>query len=169
MTRIAPSTSPTAQVRRKATSHARRRVPPAAPPRGTIRGRRVGVGDDRGASAAQLALVTPLFMLLLLLIVQVVLVERAHQVAASAARQATDAARARGAAPDAGQARAQLVLDQLGPAGLLHPTVTLDAGPDTVTVTVSGQAPSLIPGLHPTITARSAGVLERLRPTQDTP
>ncbi|WP_238440044.1 TadE family protein [Frankia sp. AgB1.8] len=146
------------------------------PPRRTTRpDRRHGVarrsrhglhqrGRDRGAGAAELALVTPVFILLLLFVAQLALIAHADHIAATTARQTVEAARADGAPVDAGQTRAQLLFTQLAPHLLLDPAAAIDVGPDTVTVTITGRAPNVIPLIHPKITARATGVRERFRP-----
>ncbi len=111
----------------------------------------------------------PLLMFLLLAIVQFALWQHAVHAASAAARQATEAARAQGAATDAGENRAQVVLDQLAGSVLTDPRVDVHIGPEIVTVRITGRTVSLIPGLSPRVEVQTSGVIEKFRPDGATP
>ena len=93
--------------------------------------RRAGLGllrGDAGAGAAELVIVTPLLMLLVLGVIQFALAEQAQHVAQAAATQALAAARVQDGTAAAGQAQAATVLSQLG-GSLTGPAVTVPAPP----------------------------------------
>jgi Flp pilus assembly protein TadG len=116
-----------------------------------------------------MALALPLLMLLLLAIVQFALWQYSAHAAASAARQAVEAARVQDADTDAGPGRARVVLDQLGRNVLTDPHISVDIAADTVTVHITGHTVSLIPGLAPKIDVHSSGVIEKFRPEAGAP
>ena len=110
---------------------------------------------QRGAGAAEIVMVTPLLLLLVLLVIQFALAEQAEHVAEAAATQALAAARVQDGSTAAGQAQADAVLAQLG-GSLASPEVTVTRTATQATVTVSGTAATVIPGVrlhvHTTVT-----------------
>ncbi|WP_018640271.1 TadE/TadG family type IV pilus assembly protein [Parafrankia elaeagni] len=119
---------------------------------------------DAGAVSVELVIATPLLMTMLLLVVQYALWAHASHIAATAARRGADAARAYGAPPTAGPDSAQITLDQLGDRVLTGTHIQLDAHPDTVTLTITGSAISLLPGFSLPVTGHATGAVERLAP-----
>ncbi|MFC1411734.1 TadE/TadG family type IV pilus assembly protein [Streptacidiphilus sp. N1-12] len=96
-----------------------------------------------------LAMVFPLVLTLILLTVQGALWWYDRQIALSAARQGSEAARSFQADPDAGETAANTFLDQVGD-GLTERHVTVSpvtAGVRTVTTTVTVRTQSLLPFL----------------------
>jgi hypothetical protein len=83
-----------------------------------------------------------------------------RQVAASAAQHAVDAARVEQGTAVAGEATGQEYLDQVG--GLDTATVTVNRSSETVTATVSGEAPSILGFLHVAVTVTVTGPVERI-------
>ncbi|MBE3204734.1 TadE family protein [Parafrankia irregularis] len=143
---------------------ARRRARQAAPP-APGRGGAAGRGSrDAGAASVELVIATPLLITMLLVVIQFALWAHASHVAASAARGGADAARVYGAAPTAGDDAARLILAQLGGTVLTGTGVQLDRRPETVTVTVTGNAVSLLPGISLPVTGHATGTLERPTP-----
>jgi hypothetical protein len=117
---------------------------------------------DRGSSAAELAIATPLMMLLLLAVVQFALWEHATHVAHATATEALEAARDVGGTPAAGQAQAARVLAQTG--GVLHdPRVQVTRDNQTVGVRIDATAVTVIPAVHLRITVTLHGVPETFR------
>jgi Flp pilus assembly protein TadG len=100
------------------------------------------------------------------LVIQAALVYHARSVVAAAAEDAARAAQAEGGSADGGRAVAEGVLN--GSQGLLPtPSVQIERGATTVTVTVSGEVRGPIPWLHPTVTASAGGPVERFVPESE--
>ena len=125
-------------------------------------------------STAELVVVFPFVMFILLLVFQFALWYHATHVAQAAAQEGARVARLAlppNAAPGAEQAQAdaggQLARDFIAGMGAFdNKTVTdsWDPGTDVVRVTVSGTAPSLVPGLRLGISEHSEGRREKFRP-----
>ncbi len=124
----------------------------------------MGRQGEAGQASVELALVLPLLMVLVLSGVQAALWFHAAQVVTAAAQEGAAAARAAGASAEAGHAAAGDTLDQLGRGLVVDARVAVVREPDWVKVQVMGQAPSLLPGLHPAVHGRAQSPLERLRP-----
>jgi hypothetical protein len=108
-------------------------------------------------------IVVPALLLAVSLAFQAAVYYRARQAAETAARQAVDSARLAGAGPAQGSADAADVLDQLG-RPIERPQVTLSGQAATVTATVSGDAPMLVPGLKLHVSATAQAPRERFSP-----
>ncbi|MBX9390555.1 TadE/TadG family type IV pilus assembly protein [Streptomonospora nanhaiensis] len=99
--------------------------------------------DDRGS--AEVAVATPLLLLLVLLVVQVAVWMHGDHTAASVARHAVETARA---ADSAGaQAQAEAFADEIGGSVLGNRVIVVERGEVSVRVVVEAEVPSLIPGL----------------------
>ncbi|MDT0303621.1 TadE/TadG family type IV pilus assembly protein [Streptomonospora wellingtoniae] len=107
-----------------------------------LNGRR-GAADDRGS--VELAIATPLMMLLVLLVLQAAVWAHGDHVAGSVARRAVEAARA--VQGDGAQAEAEAAADSLGGSLLSHRSIAIERGPENVRVVVEAEVPSLIPGI----------------------
>lgn len=122
--------------------------------------------SERGVMSISLALTFPLVMIMILLVVQGALLWYDREVALSAARTGSDAAR--GYQPDAGAGAlaANRLLTQLGtkPADrkVLVPTVM--PGSTTITVTVKVRVPALLPGMNIWVTQTVVAPIERFVP-----
>jgi len=109
--------------------------------------RRPGRGDT-GALTLSYVIIVPVFMAAVMVIVQTSLWYLARQAALAAARQGADAARVLDAPAGAGQRAALGFARSAAPGYLLGPAVTTSgSGAGTVQITVTGRAPSLVPGL----------------------
>lgn len=107
----------------------------------------------------------PVLILLVLLPVQVGLWWHAKQAAETAAEEALDAAQVDGATAADGQGGANAILGSAG--NLRDVTVTVDRGPETVTVEIHGTLGfSIFPGAW-TVTAQASGPVERFVPETD--
>ncbi len=125
-------------------------------------------------STAELVVVFPLVMLLLLLVFQFALWYHATHVAQAAAQEGARVARMAipaGSAPGAEQLQADAGGDHArdfiaGMGAFDNKTVTdsWDPATDVVHVTVSGTAPSLVPGFRLAISEHSEGRREKFRP-----
>lgn len=100
--------------------------------------------DERGAVSAELVIATPLLLLLIMGVIQFALWEHAEHIASAVAQQGVSVGRLQGETAGAGQAEAQSVLDQLGPAVLSHSNITATRTATTTTVTVTGHAESIV-------------------------
>ena len=131
--------------------------PPARP--GRRRAHWQLLRGDAGAGAAELVIVTPLLMLLILGVIQFALAEQAQHAAQAAASQALAATRVQDGTVPAGQAQAATVLAQEG-GSLTAPAVSITRTATRATVTVTGGAENLIPGIHLHVSATVAGPVE---------
>jgi Flp pilus assembly protein TadG len=105
---------------------------------------------ERGSAALQLAILAPGLLLMLAVVLQAGWWYMAGQTAHAAAAEGARASRAHGALAGAGPAAALQFADSVGRGQLLHPAVST-SGSDTATVsiTVSGSAPSFLPFFNP--------------------
>lgn len=109
----------------------------------------------------EIALLTPLLMLLLMGFVQFALAEHAEHIAQAAAVRALATAREADSSAAAGRSSGQDALAQLAGSVLTHASVTVTRTADQASAQVSGQVLSLVPGLHPWVHARVSGPVER--------
>jgi Flp pilus assembly protein TadG len=114
-------------------------------------------GRERGSASVEITLAAPLAIFLLLLIVQYAMWAHATHVAQAAANQGVQAARVYGGSQQAGQADTQMVLDQMAGTVLTGTSVNVQVTAAEATVTVTGHAMAVIPGLsvpvHASVTA----------------
>jgi Flp pilus assembly protein TadG len=110
-----------------------------------LRQRRSG---EQGVTSAELVIVTPVLLLLILLIVQVGLYFHASHIALAAAEEGARAARTRLGTAAAGQARARRFVSSLGSGLLLSPVVTASRGPTTARVEVRARIATVVPGFQ---------------------
>jgi Flp pilus assembly protein TadG len=121
---------------------------------------RARASADDGIATIQNAVLFPVVMLLLLAILQGGIYYYAQNVARTAANSAVQVARTTTGTADAGQREASATIAQAGSA-LRDVRVGVDRGPNTATVTVTGTAMSLIPGMHLPISHTATGPVER--------
>ena len=113
--------------------------------------RRLARRDD-GALVLTYVIIVPVFMLVIMVIIQGALWYLAREAALAAARQGVDAARLPGAGPGAGtQAALAFARNDasgylLGPSAAAAATGAGDATP-TIQITVTGHVPTFVPGL----------------------
>lgn len=119
--------------------------------------------SERGSSAIELVLLTPVLMVCVLLVVQFALWQHARHVLLAAAQEGARVARAQGGTAEDGRARAYDYIRQLGPNLVSSPVIDVDRGPDTVSVRITGRAVNIVPGLPLRVTATSTGAVERFR------
>lgn len=98
-------------------------------------------------------------LLLISLMLQFGLYLHAAQIAEAAAQEAVDAAQGQRDDGARGRAAATRLLTDL--AALEAPAVRVDRGAATVTATVTGHAPRLLPGLDLRVAAIAEGPVER--------
>lgn len=119
-------------------------------------------GGDRGSSALEVAVLTPVLLLLVLGVVQVAVYYHARNVALSAAQHGVDVGRVSGSVPGAGgAAAAQFAAGQGG--GVLTGVTASTAGSDarSVRVQVRGTAIRIMPFVPLGVDQTAAGAVER--------
>lgn len=130
---------------------------PWLPLRRTLAGRR---RSDRGDGPVELAVLAIPLLVVTFIVVQAAFVFYARSIALAAATQGANAARAYDTAPAAGPDKSREFLGRIG-WGLRDPRVTMTSSSTDVTVTVSGEAQTIIPGLSFTVTQSAHGPIER--------
>ncbi len=119
---------------------------------------------DTGSASTELVIVMPLLLLLVLASVHVGLWFHARHMVNAAAQEGARAARAMGATDDDGYARADQMLNELGSGAVTNPAVIVTRTAGSVTVTVTGQSPAVIPGLSQSVSATSTSPIEEFKP-----
>ncbi|MFC4945820.1 TadE/TadG family type IV pilus assembly protein [Pseudonocardia sp. GCM10023141] len=119
-----------------------------------------------GAVGVQMALLWPVLLLLILAVVQVSLIFYAGQLALTAAEDGVRAGRSYGQPQPDQAARQSATAFLTKAAGNTLTTTDIDTKVDntTVRVTVSGDAPALVPGIRIRVTREAVGGLERITP-----
>ena len=124
--------------------------PPTGPPRSTT-----AAVSERGSAAVQTAMLFPVVLLVVFGIIQGALWFHARHIALGAAQEGARAASAQDGT-GADQRAREFVRDLTGGTLIRNLDVSLSSTADTVTVTVSGRAPNLIPGSGGLIVEQSA-------------
>lgn len=124
---------------------------------------------DRGSVSVELAILAPATMLVVLLIVQVVLWANATHSAQAAAGAALAAARAETGSAATGQGAAEGAIAQYGDGPLNGSSVSVSRGSETVTVTVTGTAQSVLPFFDFPVESSVTGPVEVFRPDTGAP
>ncbi len=126
------------------------------------RRRRRGRGD-LGALTLSYVIIVPVFLAAVMVIVQTSLWYLARQAALAAARQGADAARVLNAPLNSGPSTALAFARTSASGYLLGPMAsTAGSSQGTVEVTVTGQAPSLVPGIVIKVTQVARAPVEQL-------
>lgn len=120
--------------------------------------------SDRGASTAELAVVMPVVMTMILLVIHFGVWYHGVHVADTIVAQAADAARIDGGNAGDGQAKASLLLGRLGHAVLLNPRVEVTRGDETARAELHAATPRVVPFLTLTVHAVSVRPIEKFRP-----
>lgn len=115
---------------------------------------------ERGSAAVEAVLIIPVVFLIIFGIIQGAVVLQASNVAQAAASSAYNAARLFDATSDDGVTAGDSALNQAGTI-LSGTNVVVQRSPQSVTVTVTGTAATLIPGLPVTISRSVTGPTER--------
>jgi Flp pilus assembly protein TadG len=112
--------------------------------------RRLARRDD-GALVLTYVIIVPVFMLVIMVIIQGALWYLAREAALAAARQGVDAARLPGAGPGAGTQAALAFARNDASGYLLGPSAAAATGAGnatpTIQITVTGHVPTFVPGL----------------------
>lgn len=118
--------------------------------------------------SAQLALVMPVLLLILLTGLQFALHLHATHIAQSIAVQALTAARAAGGTAADGVTEGQRLLTNFGTSSLREPVVLAERGEERATVSVTGVALRALPLWNIAIHAEASGPVERLTSPEET-
>ncbi|MGI5165090.1 TadE/TadG family type IV pilus assembly protein [Spirillospora sp. CA-253888] len=127
--------------------------------------------DDTGASSMELALLTPVLILVFLAVVQFAMVYHARHVALAAAQSGARVARTQpvgGGWQEPAVAKATGDVRKIGPNLLSGLAVRTGEGGDQRWVEVSGEAVRVIPFMTFKVTQRSEGPIECFRPDEGT-
>ncbi|MEU8393687.1 TadE family protein [Nonomuraea sp. NPDC048892] len=116
---------------------------------------------ERGSATLETALVYPAVLLLVLLTMNTALWFHARNLAMAAAQEGLRAGRSHGSSPSAGQTTAEHFIRQAGGSFLTRPEVTVTRDADTLEVSVSGQAISLVPLLPLAVTQVARAPVEK--------
>lgn len=119
---------------------------------------------DSGSASTELVIVMPLLLLLVLASVHVGLWFHARHLVNAAAQEGARAARASGATDSDGYDRAQQILGDPGSNSVTSPAIVVTRSGSSVTVSVTGQAPPVIPGLAMSVSASSTSPIEEFKP-----
>ena len=120
------------------------------------------IQGEAGAGTLEHVLVTPLVLATILLVVQFGVYLHAAHVTEAAAHRGLRAAQADGHTTADGHAATDAFLDATG--GLRHPRIQVARDRDQVTVTVTGAAPMVVPGLDLAVSSIAAGPVEQFLP-----
>ncbi|MET8731243.1 TadE family protein [Streptomyces parvus] len=130
--------------------------------RTTARPRRWRLRGDRGETSIQMAIVFPFVILLTIGTVQYFVFAHARSAALTSAREGVNAGRAYQSSPGAGAARAQETAGRIAGNTLRGPSAsTAGSNAETMRVTVSGNALSLLPGITLRVSQTATGPRER--------
>ncbi len=123
-----------------------------------------GAREARGSTSVEAAVIFPVFFIAILIVVQFSIWAHAEAVVGAAAGSGDQAARALGSTPAIGNEVAEQWLRRDGSGVLARTSVaTVLGGDGIVTVSVSGTAESLLPGLGLAVSAVRSGTMQRFR------
>lgn len=132
--------------------------------------RRPSRSGERAMVAAQMVIVWPVLLLMILTVIQLALWYHAGSVAQVAARHGVDIARFEGGTQSTAATETDTLLRRLGGAIIVDPQVTVTINSDSATVTVSGHAQSILPiSQLLSVTATAQAKVERFRPASESP
>jgi Flp pilus assembly protein TadG len=117
---------------------------------------------DRGAASVELVLATPLLGLLLMAAVQFALWQHASHMAQAAANEGVQIARAYGSSAAAGRSDTEALLADLSGGVLSGTSVSASRSATTATITITGRAEAVIPGLSFPIKVTVTAPVERI-------
>lgn len=124
--------------------------------------RHLGRGE-RGSASTEAVLVTPVLLFLVMLVVQFGLWYHAQHVVRAAAQEGVRAARAEAGTDAAGTERVFAFLASAGPSIVADLEVSAERDPDVASVSIRGEAVSVVPGFHLPVKATATSPVERFR------
>lgn len=126
--------------------------------------------SSRGSVAIEMVILLPVALALLFLVVQGAIYYQARAAAMSSAQHGATSAAAYQATDDMGRTRALEFVDQVSGNGVLDGAtvdVVRDTQAGTVTVTVTGQTLSVVPGWDPEVSQSSTRSIEEFTRPED--
>ena len=118
------------------------------------------LAGDRGAATLENVIIAPALLLILALFLHLGIILHSNNLAQAAATSAYNAARSYNASSTDGTTAGLAILNQAG-TPISAVSVNVSRGPEVVTVTITGQAPSFVPGLGTAIDVTVTGPVER--------
>ena len=115
---------------------------------------------DRGVTTLQNVVVAPILLLFLAIFLHAGIILHANNIAHAAATSAYNAARSYNASSNDGTTAGLAVINQNG-TPVSGASVSVNRGAQSVTVTVTGTAPSFVPGLNTAVDVTVTGPVER--------
>jgi hypothetical protein len=128
----------------------------------TLLPRRCGRAAERAIATIEMAILTPVMLLLVTVSCQAALWQEADHVALAAAESGVAAGAEVGGSPDGAKGEALSAASQMGSGVLISPGVTVSESGGLVTVTVTGRAEQLVPGIPVSVSASASAPLEGL-------
>lgn len=120
-------------------------------------------GNERGSAAVEAIMIIPVVLMIFFGLIQGAVVLQANNVAQAAASTAYNSARLYDASSEDGVSAGNAALTQAGTI-LTGTTVSVQRNAETVTVTVTGNAATLLPDIPATISRTVTGPTERWVP-----
>ncbi|MEV7393940.1 TadE family protein [Streptomyces sp. NPDC091215] len=119
--------------------------------------------DEGGAVTAEMVIIMPALLTMVLLLAQATVWWHADHIAQATASDALSVTRVQDGTAAAGRSEAQRVLDQLGERPLRGAHVAVTRTADNAEVEVTGTASSVVPFLHLPVRTHAFGPVERFR------
>ena len=119
---------------------------------------------EDGTASAELVIITPVLLMLVMAVVQFALWQHAEHVAEAAAQRGAETARVEGGTDAQGRDVARSAIQQIGGGLLVSPAVSIARTAGVVTVQVSGTAQPVVPFLSLGVSATAQGPVERFVP-----
>ncbi|GAA0447869.1 hypothetical protein Aca07nite_73500 [Actinoplanes capillaceus] len=123
---------------------------------------------DAGAVSVELAVAVPVFGLLAMAGVQFAIWQHANHMAQAAANEGVQIARAYGSSAAAGKSDTEALLRDLSGGALSSTAVSASRTAATATITISGRASAVIPGLTFPVRVTVTAPVERVPPVRAT-
>src|ERR1035437_7279081 len=117
---------------------------------------------ERAIATIEMAILTPVMLLLVTVSTQAALWQEADHVALAAAESGVAAGAEGGGSPDGATAEAYSSASQMGSGALISPEVIVTESGGLVTVNVTGQSEQLVPGIPVSVRASASAPLQGL-------
>jgi hypothetical protein len=124
--------------------------------------RRRGRPAERAIATIEMAILTPVMLLLVTVSTQAALWQEADHVALAAAQSGVAAGAEVGGSSTTAKGEALSAASQMGSGVLISPGVSVTESGGLVTVTVTGQSEQLVPGIPVSVSASASAPLEGL-------
>jgi len=124
--------------------------------------RRRGRPAERAIATIEMAILTPVMLLLVTVSCQAALWQEADHVALAAAESGVAAGAQVGGSPAGARGEAISAASQMGAGVLISPDANVTESGGLVTVTVTGESEQLVPGIPVSVTASASAPIEGL-------